>query len=211
MPKSKFTDQQLKAAYETESNNTAIAKVFNCAVSTIHGRLSKLGLKSKKPHQMHGLQGHKLYVVWQNMKKRVNDPNIKQFKDYGGRGITICSIWEKDFMSFYWFCINNGWTKKLQIDRIDNDGNYEPGNCRFVTSKENNRNQRLLKNNNKSGYRGICLHKSTNKWQANIKHTSKLVYLGIYTELKDAVEARNTYILDNNLQDEYKIQTYIED
>ena len=65
-------------------------------------------------------------------------------KRYAGRGITVCDQWRK-FSEFEKWALSNGWKRGLQIDRIDNDGNYEPSNCRFVTSKENNRNRECLR------------------------------------------------------------------
>lgn len=67
--------------------------------------------------------------------------------DLVGRGIIVCEIWKNDFLSFYTWCMNNNYSKGLQIDRIDNDGNYEPNNCRFVTAKINSSNKR--KNDNR--------------------------------------------------------------
>jgi hypothetical protein len=77
---------------------------------------------------------HKQKLKWllNNMKRRCYDKNNKRYADWGGRGITICSEWLKDSSSFFNWCISNGYAPGLWIDRIDNDGNYEPDNCRFV-------------------------------------------------------------------------------
>jgi hypothetical protein len=91
----------------------------------------------------HGMtKKHSLYSVWCNIKNRCRNKNVLAYKDYGGRGISICEEWSKDFKCFYDWCMNNGWAKGLEIDRKNNDGNYEPSNCRFVTTKENMRNKR---------------------------------------------------------------------
>lgn len=89
----------------------------------------------------HGMSSHPIYVVWNDMIKRCYNENVKYFKNYGGRGIEVSSIWVDDPEAFIKWCINNGYKKGLQIDRIDNDGNYTPDNCRFVTRKVNNRNR----------------------------------------------------------------------
>jgi hypothetical protein len=100
-------------------------------------------------HKTHGLVGTRLYNTWTNMKDRVFNTKNKRYSDYGGRGITICDEWKNDFMSFYNWAITNGYEedKGLSIDRIDNDGNYEPNNCRWTTNTIQCRNQRMQKNN----------------------------------------------------------------
>ena len=70
------------------------------------------------------------------------NPSCPDYKRYGGRGIKICDEWLNDKESFYQWAINNGYKEGLQIDRIDNNGNYEPSNCRWVTFKQNNNNRR---------------------------------------------------------------------
>ena len=84
----------------------------------------------------HGLSNHPLYAVHDNMKARTTRPSQINYDRYGGRGIRICEDW-LDFEVFYQWAISNGWRKELQIDRIDNDGDYEPSNCRFVSCREN--------------------------------------------------------------------------
>ena len=82
-----------------------------------------------------------LYSRWKGMKRRCYDRNFSQYKDYGGRGITICDEWLYNFRTFYDWAMSHGYSPELQIDRIDNDGNYEPDNCRWVTPKENANNR----------------------------------------------------------------------
>lgn len=65
----------------------------------------------------------------------------RSYARYGGRGITVCEEWRSSPESFCEWALANGWEKGLQLDRVDNNGNYEPGNCRWVTSKVNNRNR----------------------------------------------------------------------
>lgn len=96
-------------------------------------------------NKIHGLHNHPLRFCWSAMKQRCYNQKNKQYKDYGGRGISICDIWINDFISFYKWAIKNGWEKGLTIDRIDNDGNYEPNNCRFITREYQNRNTSRVK------------------------------------------------------------------
>ena len=88
----------------------------------------------------HGLSKTNLYSRWIDMKKRCYYINDKRHKNYGGRGIILCDEWKYNFLSFYKWAINNGFKKELSIDRINNDGNYEPSNCRWVTMKIQQRN-----------------------------------------------------------------------
>lgn len=79
----------------------------------------------------------KIYYCWNDMKYRCNKNKSHLFVNYGGRGITVCDEW-LDFNVFYKWAKENGWKEGLQLDRINNDGNYEPGNCQFITNAENN-------------------------------------------------------------------------
>jgi len=71
------------------------------------------------------------------MKERCYNITHKDYKYYGGRGITMCDEWKNDVKIFYNWAIINGWKKDLEIDRHNNNGNYEPDNCRFIIHKEN--------------------------------------------------------------------------
>jgi hypothetical protein len=88
----------------------------------------------------HGYVGTKTYGVWESIKKRCLDTKNRSYKDYGGRGITICDEWKDNFLSF--LKDMGEAPEKCVIDRIDNEKSYEPGNCRWITQKENCRNKR---------------------------------------------------------------------
>ncbi len=88
---------------------------------------------------LHHMSGSSEYIAWRHMKNRCSNPNDKWYHRYGGRGIKVYRCWEKSFIKFY----NDMGKKpfpKAQIDRINNDGNYEPSNCRWATPKQNSRN-----------------------------------------------------------------------
>lgn len=84
----------------------------------------------------HGMYSTRLYGVWSAMKRRCLNPNVDRYKSYGGRGITICDEWINDFQAFCDWAIANGYRDGLSIDRIDNDGDYCPENCRWITMAE---------------------------------------------------------------------------
>lgn len=95
-------------------------------------------------HLTHGLTGTPLYNVWNCIKQRCINPNYKDWDDYGGRGIKLYEEWRKDFVSFrdYVTQLPHYCEEGYSIDRIDNNGNYEPGNIRFATKKEQTLNRR---------------------------------------------------------------------
>ena len=100
-------------------------------------------IRASELTKTHDLSKHPIYRVWTGMRSRCKYPSSSSYKNYGGRGIKVCDEWEKDFIIFYNWAIVNGWKEGLQLDRINNDGNYEPSNCQFVSRKENIDNRRI--------------------------------------------------------------------
>lgn len=130
------------------------------------------------------------FSIWSNMKDRCNNPNFKQYSDYGGRGICVCNEWNK-FSSFLQWINNSNFEIGLQIDRIDNDGNYEPSNCHFVSARENTAiGKRRIYSSNKSGYNGISYDKANNKWLVQIRINNFNKKLGRYVSIDEALAAR---------------------
>ena len=145
--------------------------------------------KSIERFTTHGMSRRaRQYGCWDSMKVRCTNPNNNAYKYYGGRGIKVCDRWLNSFENF-WEDMKEGYRDDLTLDRIDNDGNYEPRNCKWSTRLEQIHNRRPI-NNNKVGARGICLTPK-GKYVAQIHRNNKRYYLGCFGKLEDAIKARN--------------------
>lgn len=118
------------------------------------GNTSSCGCKKvelqNKARMKHGLSKTRIFNIWQGMKARCYNSKTVGYENYGGRGISVCSEWLNDFMCFYEWSINNGYSEELSIDRIDVNGNYEPSNCRWAddeTQANNKRNNIIITHN----------------------------------------------------------------
>jgi hypothetical protein len=93
----------------------------------------------------HGKSNTRLHRIWSAMRARCYNLNSHEYDRYGGRGIEVCEEWRSNFESFYEWAIKNGYADSLSIDRINNDGNYEPSNCRWATNKVQASNRRTIR------------------------------------------------------------------
>ena len=123
------------------AGNLTKEKIRSCGCMLVEHRknLYKYAIKTNKKYPK---SAKRLYTIYKDMKKRCFNQNEINYKNYGGRGITICEEWLKDFMNFYNWAIVNGYKDNLTIDRIDDNGNYKPSNCRWVTMKVQSNNTR---------------------------------------------------------------------
>lgn len=101
------------------------------------------GVNRGRDSKKHGMTHTPIYEAWRRIKDRCYNHKKDGYNRYGGRGIQVCDEWLGDngFNNFYHWAIQNGYSEDLEIDRIDNDGNYCPENCRWVTKKVNMRNR----------------------------------------------------------------------
>jgi len=131
----------------------------------------------KIKHTNDPVRGKRLYKIWCCMKSRCYNKNLKAYKDYGGRGIQVCNDWINNYRKFESWSLKNGYDDTLTIDRINNNGNYEPSNCRWVTREIQNKNKR---NNVYVTYKGnkILLKDYAKKNNLNYKclHSKYLRY-----------------------------------
>jgi hypothetical protein len=141
-------------------------------------------------------QKHKLYNVWKSIRQRCFNANNKSYKNYGGRGISICEEWSSYDLFLNW-ALDNGYKDGLSIDRVNNDGNYEPSNCRFTNMVTQSRNTRKIRSNNTTGYRGVSAN--GNKYVARICVYYKIINLGYFDTAIEASYAFDNFANSNNL------------
>jgi len=182
--------------------------IFEARISAVKIDHTSCGcIKRKRDinrHLTHGMYGTPIYTTWGDIRERTGNPNIDNYKNYGGRGIQMYPPWREDFQLFYDYvsALPHYGEKGMTLDRIDNNGNYKHGNLRWVTQHIQATNKRIL-NPSSSGYTGV--YPRGNDWYSVLKIMSKVIPLGRYHTKEQAVTARNNYIIANKLF-EYKIQ-----
>lgn len=153
-----------------------------------YARLLRHGNANTVLNERHGKAGTPIYRAWQGMKVRCYSKNASNYNRYGGRGIKVCKRWLSSFSNFY-KDVGDKPSPNHSLERINNDGDYEPNNVRWASKAEQVRNRRLLKRN-ATGITGVQF--AYNKYTAIITVNYKTIYLGRYEHLEDAISARFT-------------------
>lgn len=152
----------LKRVENTKKGSSRWLCRCDCGETKIHtaGILNSGDVKScgcygkevrKEKHTKHNKSNTKLYRVWASMRERCSSTSCKGFVYYGARGVTVCDDWNNSFQAFYDWATSSGYAEGMSIDRIDVDGNYEPSNCRWVSTNIQANNK---KNNVRVEYNG---------------------------------------------------------
>lgn len=141
-----------------------------------------------KRNTTHGLtfKNKRLYRCWSEMKKRCNNPNVKNYHSYGGRGITVCPEWQNSYETFYKWAVSHGYADNLTIERNNFNGNYCPGNCCFIT--------RRMQQFNRSNVLGIVIVREIrNKFANGEKLISLSKFYSVTTHAIREIVNRVTY------------------
>lgn len=161
--------------------------------------------KNREHKAKHGMSHSRVYRCWQDMKDRCNNPHNVSYARYGGRGITVCEEWQ-EFVPFWEWAVNNGYDDALTIDRIDNDGNYTPENCKWSTQREQSINKAHLPN--KYGHKGIHAvrrHKGGDVigYKAEAYIDGKCEYIGFAKTVEGAILLRQQFEAQNGISGRY--------
>jgi hypothetical protein len=189
-----------------KSKKKAHYGLYECPICGNHFKTTINNIKRHKSTKCkpcsnitHGESNTRLFRIWDAMLQRCTNKNKHNYKYYGGRGIKVCDEWNK-YEIFSSWAKNNGYDDSLSIDRIDNDGNYEPSNCRWATQATQHRNTRRICATNTSGYRGVSYYGPRQKWRARITVDGKHNHLGYFDDKMDAAMAYDEFVIKNDLE-----------
>ena len=170
---------------------------FECRISSVNMGYTK-SCGCLKGGNTPGLHNNKFYKTWNDMIRRCTNHKATGYKNYGGRGITVCEEW-LDVANFVaWAEKTHPNTEGMSLDRIDNDKGYSPENCRWADRVTQGVNRRKMRTNT-SGFVGVYWDKKTNKWRSSIVVDKKYKHIKMCETKEEAVQARDNYIIENGL------------
>ncbi|WP_186305100.1 AP2 domain-containing protein [Staphylococcus epidermidis] len=198
----KFGYLEIIEQYFDKGKTKVLCKCHRCGENTIK-RYDDIKRRNKKDCGCTRIMNKyknfdkKLYQRWKGMKARCNNPNHVSYKNYGGRGISVCDEWNNDYKAFYNDMIED-FFEGAELDRIDNDKNYSKENCRWVKREANINNRRTYEEignyQNKSGFPGIYYRNKIKKYEAYAMYKGDRTYLGRYENKNDAIASRKNYL-----------------
>ncbi len=163
----------------------------DCGETRTINKRTNMSDKCMKCSQVkHGMSRTRLYGTLKNMKARCNKPNTIHYDRYGGRGIKVDPVWDK-FEDFAAWALGNGYDESLEIDRIDNDGNYSPENCRWVSKMQNAANKPGRQT--KTGYPHIFLVNNSTYAASFVHQKKRHTVSGKFKTPREAAVAYNSY------------------
>jgi len=190
--------------------------IFMCPVCNLEYRASMQSVKNnkstkcricanRKSSTIHGKHNSKIYKVFYGIKNRCYSKNNTNYKDYGGRGVTICDEWMNNPLSFVEWALNNGYKDGLEIDKDIkseelgiNPPLYSPETCIFVTSKENGHHKRV-RNDNQLGLTGVYYDKARGKFASTVHNNGKTLFRKRFNTIEEASKYRDDYIIKHDL------------
>lgn len=169
----------------------------NCKVKNGESQYRKnIRLQNELNRKMYNLpKNHcktRLYRIYNAMHRRCENPNNESYKNYGGRGISVCEQWsgKLGFFEFYKWSMENGYSDNLTIDRINNDKGYSPENCRWTTNE-------IQTNNRRCSIK--FLYKGTQQTLSEIAKKENIKYQLLYSRIKKGISLNNSITQIKNL------------
>lgn len=167
---------------QCDCGNTAVVYSSNL----IRGHTRSCGCQKEERILKHGMCGSPEYQAYQGMIDRCFNPNNSEYRNYGGRGITVCDKWREGFEAFY-SDMGDRPSSQHSLDRIDVNGNYEADNCRWANIFVQAQN-RTIRRDNKTGVPGV--EKRSGSFRVKITAYGKIHRLGTFKTLSEAKKAR---------------------
>lgn len=142
------------------------------------------------------ISNHYLYGTWESMKQRCLNKNKDNYHRYGGRGISICNDWlqASKYIEYVETNLGHRPSPNHTIDRIDNDKDYEPGNIRWATRKEQSANTRV-RSDNRVGVKGVSFDNTRNKWVVRLTVDGSYKYIGRFNSELEAIKVARSYTI----------------